>query len=508
MGMSASQARYLALTSRMNDIEYQGQQINQQRTTLASQINALYNSLLEMDVPTPPSKQDFTKIVYKGYDNASAFSIDNIIPHGTEYSIDFKYTKTGHAIQAQGTATASYTPANITLAPVENVYTPATEAQNAKYECTAITDTTAVPEGATIFKLSNNAGIPNGTSVFILNGGQMEKVKYDSETMSGMSVYQTVSAYDYEGNPQYIEGQDFIQGKKTQDAKDAVPERRTMVSDITSVYISSPDGTVRPAEDTDFEWINGFAYYKKDMASNYLTPSASGSEYKNPNYTENGNHQYQVAGKPCYSLEEAYSNGAFTDLDEYNAIQEAITNAYPDKKPEDFVVYFTSESGSGKQIPHFVAIESFNVIGTNSNGTKQVTYCDYIANGQYTAVENHNGCKLEFDNAGRITSVQVPRYDDAGNLTGYTKLSLEATEETNTDAYEEAFNDYEYAKHKYDKQQQEINAQTSIIQAEDKNLELKLTRLDNERNAVKTELDAVKKVIDENIEKSYKTFSG
>ena len=66
MGMSASQARLIALTARMNDIEYQGQQINQQRTTLSSQINELYNSLLSMDVPTPPSTTDFTKVVYTG----------------------------------------------------------------------------------------------------------------------------------------------------------------------------------------------------------------------------------------------------------------------------------------------------------------------------------------------------------------------------------------------------------------------------------------------------------
>ena len=41
-----------------------------------------------------------------------------------------------------------------------------------------------------------------------------------------------------------------------------------------------------------------------------------------------------------------------------------------------------------------------------------------------------------------------------------------------------------------------------------KNLELKLTRLDNERNALNTELEAVKKVIDDAIEKGFKTFSG
>ena len=60
----------------------------------------------------------------------------------------------------------------------------------------------------------------------------------------------------------------------------------------------------------------------------------------------------------------------------------------------------------------------------------------------------------------------------------------------------------------YDKKQEEINKQTEIIQQEDKNLELKLTRLDNERNAVNTEIEAVKKVIQDNIDKSYKTFSG
>ncbi len=60
----------------------------------------------------------------------------------------------------------------------------------------------------------------------------------------------------------------------------------------------------------------------------------------------------------------------------------------------------------------------------------------------------------------------------------------------------------------YDKKQQEINAQTSIIQQEDRNLELKLQRLDNERTQITTEIEAVDKVINDNIEASYKTFSG
>lgn len=64
MGLSASQARLLSLTARQSNIEYEGQQINQQRTTLSNESSNYYNSLLEMSVPVPPSTNDYTKIVY------------------------------------------------------------------------------------------------------------------------------------------------------------------------------------------------------------------------------------------------------------------------------------------------------------------------------------------------------------------------------------------------------------------------------------------------------------
>lgn len=64
MGLSASQARLLSLTARQSNLEFEGQQINQQRTTLSNQSSNYYNTLLEMDVPVPPSSDDYTKIVY------------------------------------------------------------------------------------------------------------------------------------------------------------------------------------------------------------------------------------------------------------------------------------------------------------------------------------------------------------------------------------------------------------------------------------------------------------
>ena len=70
MGMAASQARFLGLTARKNNIEFEGQQINQQRTVLANQSANYYNDLLGMSVPVPPSVDDFTKTVYTFVDGA------------------------------------------------------------------------------------------------------------------------------------------------------------------------------------------------------------------------------------------------------------------------------------------------------------------------------------------------------------------------------------------------------------------------------------------------------
>ena len=64
------------------------------------------------------------------------------------------------------------------------------------------------------------------------------------------------------------------------------------------------------------------------------------------------------------------------------------------------------------------------------------------------------------------------------------------------------------AQYEYDKKQQEINAKTEVIQQQDRNLELKLQRLDTERQQVTAEIDALKTVIKDNVDKSFKTFSG
>ena len=90
MGMAASQARFLGLTARKTNTEYEGQQINQQRTTLSNQSANYYNQLLGMTVPVPPSVDDFTKTVYTFEDGALSNTITSLIaqPDG-QYLISY-----------------------------------------------------------------------------------------------------------------------------------------------------------------------------------------------------------------------------------------------------------------------------------------------------------------------------------------------------------------------------------------------------------------------------------
>ena len=71
MGMAASQARYLALTARKTNTEYEGQQINQARTALANQSANLFNQLLGLEVPVAPKTTDYTELQYSYSDGTN-----------------------------------------------------------------------------------------------------------------------------------------------------------------------------------------------------------------------------------------------------------------------------------------------------------------------------------------------------------------------------------------------------------------------------------------------------
>ncbi len=71
MGMASSQARHLGLTARKINVEYEGQQVNQQRTALANQSADLFRQLLALEVPTPPAQTSYYSDIYTYNDESS-----------------------------------------------------------------------------------------------------------------------------------------------------------------------------------------------------------------------------------------------------------------------------------------------------------------------------------------------------------------------------------------------------------------------------------------------------
>ncbi len=118
MGMAASQARFLGLTARKTNVEYEGQQINQQRTTLSNQSANYYNDLLGMTVPVPPSVADYTKTVYTFEDGALQNSISTmiaqndgtyLISYTSSWTDDFAVVSAGQSIVTRKGTEGAYT---------------------------------------------------------------------------------------------------------------------------------------------------------------------------------------------------------------------------------------------------------------------------------------------------------------------------------------------------------------------------------------------------------------
>ena len=118
MGMAASQARFLGLTARKTNTEYEGQQINQQRTTLSNQSANYYNQLLGMTVPVPPSVADYTKTTYTFTDGALSNSISSmiakkdgtyLISYTSTWTNDFSVISTASTIYTRSGEEGNYT---------------------------------------------------------------------------------------------------------------------------------------------------------------------------------------------------------------------------------------------------------------------------------------------------------------------------------------------------------------------------------------------------------------
>ncbi len=410
MGMSASQARLLSLQARQSNLEYQGQQINQERTILSQQCTALYNSLLNMTVPTPPATTDYQTIQYSGTIGATNYTFDanSIKPYNTEedtYTLTVGQKTTGSSLEA-----------------------------------------------ATGYVKSNNKSAGTITGSVIGSSATFTAAEIDS-------------IYVFDGNSvvKAVKGVDLIQeGDK---------------------FVLNPDVLSR-----------GKQFIQKGAGGNTYNVAASAT-----GMSVNGHELQELKDDLLNKYQEAIANSGLCDSD---------GKAY---QPSDFYIYFDDNNNANFVLQNDVKSN------LNENGIKSYKY---IANGDITKKTTYNDVKITFDPTnGRITEIAIPNYGttkddkdndvvDYNNIVSWTSMDVEAETVTDENAYKDAYNKYEYDQYLYDQKNKEINAKTEVIQQEDKNLELKLQRLDNERTQITTEVEAVKKVINDNIEGSYKTFSG
>ena len=345
MGMAASQARFLGLTARKNNVEYEGQQINQQRTALANQSANYYNDLLGMSVPVPPAVDSYTKTVYTFSDGALTNTI------------------TAMMREPGGACTVSYLKQWVDdFAPVSAASSIVTGSKTGPWSI-----------GANELRALGTAPASSGKDAY-----------YDSLT--------------------------------TEQQKALIEEEKEYIGLLQQKY-GTADWVVRYVEDTSTGKQQPYFYKKTDLTS---------ADYDSTRGTS-------LSHISCYTI------GSATKTEERKAVKD---------------------------------------------------------------------CTTEQDSSGRYINITIPEHDDAGKVIPGSGVTYALTTNTITDqgAYEDAMNNYEYEKYQYDQTIQEINAKIEIIQSQDKNLELRLKQLDTEQDAISTEMDAVTKVIEKNVESSFKTF--
>ena len=477
MGMSASQARLLSLQARQSNLEYQGQQINQERTVLSQQCTALYNSLLAMDVPTPPSTNDFTTVQYSGTDGATTFTLGNVKPSGENYLVEIQQTATGSALGANyGSSVVGNAGETI-----KGNYLSSTSAIEGTGYYSQQPDGSAYQEGDIYVdetpvsgaELIESGADPADYMVLEANG-YTTVTEFDENA----TYYQKVSKETYDA------AEDKTAYSQLRENTEEIP-LKIKAADLSNYYVTINDTVAQLSTSSPYVEENDDGTYSLKNIENvrFFEASAGGSEeLTNPNAGA-----ITIAGKVAYTFDQAMEE--YGDEFDWEAYREAIRNTYgaDSEINENSFYVFVVTSETGTRSLQFALQDDVN------SPDKFTTTYSYTPNGTYTTSTEVDQCMLQFDSQGRITKISIPNVDSAtGEIISYRDIDLTAETVTDDAAYQDAYNQYEYDQYLYDKKQQEINAKTSIIQAEDRNLELKLQRLDN----------------DDNIESSYKTFSG
>ncbi len=411
MGMAASQARWLGLTARKTNVEYEGQQINQARTALANQSANTFNELLALEVPTAPSSQDYTEIKYTYTDGSITETIEDMSqltndPDGYNYLIThYHYADIYTGVQNRLT----------------------------------------------------NPQVTMGTA------GSRNTVSRDNITQEGGTYYvngAAVSAYDENNEEQKAAYDTILQN---------YPDLAKSQDDL--MCYTGQDGTIHFTTGTELAGSNDIMDYSVEENIPKYVGNATVTKYD-----------------PTDSTQKAAYEQICKDWPTSDFAQSDISDIY--------IWEYQGQTRFGCLSDFQNSVNSAPDPSTPSENQDKLTY--YVAQNVETKVQQQQKAIVDINEDGRIQSI---KYEDSS-------ITYNVSTETETDnaAYEDAMNQYNYDMQVYEKRIADINAKTEKIQEQDRTLELRLRQLDTEQEALQTEMEAVQKVIQKNIESTFKTF--
>lgn len=280
MGMAASQARYLALTARKSNCEYEGQQINQARLNLSNQTANLFNQMLGLNVPVPPSTQDYTKVQYSFTDGVNNMTIDSWQQLATpeedyNYVINYHYKANVYTgsqkklndpqVQFTGAIPTSSTLYSAQIKAIQDAQVEITNAQ-ADYDTNLANYKTKLSEAS---KLQNYAD--NSLNSNVLNHTYDEKsgnykLTLQDKTKEGYPLYTTA-----DGKKIYKNGNDYYteDGKKYEGSTDGIKVvESTNKPEYKPLNSADIDDTTRTEIADAIELLKNYGALDKDKFDN------------------------------------------------------------------------------------------------------------------------------------------------------------------------------------------------------------------------------------------------
>jgi len=563
MGMAASQARYLSLVARQSNCEYEGQQINQARTALANQSANLFNQMLGLQVPVPPSTQDFTKTQYSFTDGINASVIDkweqlakpwdsdengNYYNYVVEYHYDASvykgFQKKMNDPQVQfstsvPTETEDYQQAlylaQKALAKAQNNFDEAYNKWQSDKESAKSLST---------YRDRNDSVVGGGNAKhtdYDEDAGTYKIYNKDNPTTTDAPVaifkaYDKLSAADQAAVDVILKtwaaegisidkSQIHVQVNATTGAYDASAGKIALRDDlqelagVTSASLSTTlpiyhVGTETVSTGTDYQTIYGMkallAQDEETAKTKQNLLEQAKNDYESINRPDTlGNTELtpleiDADGNMKNKEDMAELTQIIADMNKNGVDISNILNCFSDSLSIDAEHYTGGLYSFVRDgVKYFTTYKDLEDTARSGHGINNIDQQDklnyYHANYVTEPIHQVDKAMLDTDSEGRFKTVKFK--SDGAEYT----LNFETV--TDDVAYQDAMNQYYYKNAQYDKMIQDLNAKTSIIQQEDRTLELRLKQLDTEHNALKSEIEAVSKVINDNVDKSFKTFS-